>query len=149
PQAGGDYVFIQKNIGSFAGFLFGWAQLVAILAGSIGAMAFVFGEYLYNAIPAVATLGAPLWSVAVGIIGVVAMINAVGLEASRKVQALLAVAKLVGLLGIIYVGCRNGITFEAFSLAEARKVEPGSWNLLAYATPLILVLYAFGGWNDI
>ena len=31
--------------GPGSGFLFGWAQLVAILTGSIGAMAYVFADY--------------------------------------------------------------------------------------------------------
>jgi amino acid transporter len=53
PRSGGDYVFLSRAYGSWCGFLFGWAQLAVILTGSIGAMAFVFGDY------AVRTWGPP------------------------------------------------------------------------------------------
>src|SRR5262245_41246226 len=42
PHSGGDYVYLSRAYGPWLGFLFGWAQLVAILTGSIGAMAYVF-----------------------------------------------------------------------------------------------------------
>ena len=44
-QSGGDYVYLSRAYGSWLGFLFGWAQLVAILTSSIGAMAYVFADY--------------------------------------------------------------------------------------------------------
>ena len=45
PRSGGDYVYLTRAYGPAVGFLFGWAQLVAILTGSIGAMAYVFADY--------------------------------------------------------------------------------------------------------
>ncbi len=45
PRSGGDYVYLTRAFGSWAGFLFGWAQLAVLLTASIGAMAFVFGDY--------------------------------------------------------------------------------------------------------
>jgi amino acid transporter len=45
PRSGGDYVYLTRAFGSWAGFLFGWAQLAVIITSSIGAIAFVFGDY--------------------------------------------------------------------------------------------------------
>src|SRR3954447_14554451 len=45
PRDGGDYVYLTKAFGPWAGFLFGWTQLTVVLTCSIGAMAVVFGEY--------------------------------------------------------------------------------------------------------
>jgi amino acid transporter len=45
PRTGGDYVFLSRAYGDWCGFLFGWAQLAVLLTASIGAMAFVFGDY--------------------------------------------------------------------------------------------------------
>ena len=33
PQAGGDYVYLSRAYGSWAGFLFGWAQLAIVRPG--------------------------------------------------------------------------------------------------------------------
>src|SRR5262245_26275721 len=45
PRVGGDYVYLSRAFGPWCGFLFGWAQLGVIITASIGAMAFVFGNY--------------------------------------------------------------------------------------------------------
>ena len=45
PRMGGDYVYLTRALGRWVGFLFGWAQLAVILTGSIGVMAFAFGDY--------------------------------------------------------------------------------------------------------
>src|SRR5207244_9138446 len=45
PRSGGDYVYLTRAFGRPVGFLFGWAQLVVVLSGSTGMMAFIFGEY--------------------------------------------------------------------------------------------------------
>ena len=45
PRMGGDYVYLTRAFGRWVGFLFGWAQLTVILTGSIGAMAYAFGDY--------------------------------------------------------------------------------------------------------
>ena len=44
PRMGGDYIYLTRAFGRPCGFLFGWAQLAVILTGSIGAMAYAFGD---------------------------------------------------------------------------------------------------------
>src|SRR5262249_46481369 len=55
PKSGGDYYFLTRAFGSWLGFLFGWAQLTVILTSSIGAMAFVFGDYGLKLLPSPGT----------------------------------------------------------------------------------------------
>lgn len=45
PKSGGDYVYLSMAYGAPVGFLFGWAQLAVILAGSIRMMAYIFADY--------------------------------------------------------------------------------------------------------
>ena len=44
-RAGGDYEYLTCAFGPWAGFLFGWAQLTAVLTSSIGTMAYTFADY--------------------------------------------------------------------------------------------------------
>jgi APA family basic amino acid/polyamine antiporter len=45
PKQGGDYVYLSRAYGKWAGFLFGWAQLTVVRPGDIAVMAFAFATY--------------------------------------------------------------------------------------------------------
>ncbi len=45
PEEGGDYVYLNRAYGDWAGFLFGWAQLTIVRPGDIAVMAFAFATY--------------------------------------------------------------------------------------------------------
>src|SRR4051794_16795380 len=45
PRSGGDYVYLSKAYGPWAGFLFGWTQFAVLMTGSIGMMAYIFADY--------------------------------------------------------------------------------------------------------
>ncbi len=45
PQAGGQYVFLQKAYGKLTGFLYGWAFFLVIETGTIAAVAVAFAKY--------------------------------------------------------------------------------------------------------
>src|ERR1041384_1829382 len=45
PRDGGDYEYLNRAFGSWAGFLFGWAQLTTIISGNIAIMAYAFADY--------------------------------------------------------------------------------------------------------
>lgn len=134
PRSGGDYVYLSRAFGPAVGFLFGWAQLVAILTGSIGAMAYVFADYALVLWPAAS--GALLASAAVAAL---TLPNLYGVEAGRRVQNALTWSKLAGLAGIVL----------AAAVAPAPDAaRPVGENLGGFGFAMILVLYAYGGWND-
>ena len=148
PRSGGDYVFLTRAYGPGMGFLFGWAQLVAIITGSIGAMAYVFARYavrLWDAGQSVSDqLSEQQQSIAV-LLAVAAVaglsaLNIMGVVLGKRTQNALTVAKLLGLAGILVIGF-------AFAKPRALAVErPMSGPGLGLA--MIFVLYAYGGWND-
>jgi hypothetical protein len=45
PKEGGDYVYLSRAYGPWAGFLFGWGQLAIIRPGDIAVMAFACATY--------------------------------------------------------------------------------------------------------
>jgi amino acid transporter len=138
PESGGDYVYLSRAYGSWLGFLFGWAQLVAILTGSIGAMAYVFADY------GVALFGAgdSTAIAAAAVIGVTAC-NLFGVTWGRRVQNALTLSKLVGLAGVLIVGT---LAMARGGVAPAQGSAPAHGGDVGFA--LVLVLYAYGGWSN-
>lgn len=145
PRAGGDYVYLTRAFGPWCGFLFGWAQLSVILPASIGAMAFVFADFATQIYALPDFTGRNLSSqfvYAAGAVAILSLLNIIGVTLGKIAQNVLAIAKIVGLLAIIVAG---------FGWAESSPVdwpavdaESFGWSGLA----MILVLYAYGGWND-
>ncbi|MCH8829528.1 MAG: amino acid permease, partial [Planctomycetes bacterium] len=143
PRMGGDYVYLSRAFGRPVGFLFGWAQLAVILTGSIGAMAYAFGNYSYG-----------LWSDSLGDYGktdcivvfavssviALSLLNLLGVSFGKRMQNVLSVVKIAGLLAIIIAGIGWG---------GSEPIEPSQVPAkTSFGFAMIMVLYAFGGWND-
>jgi amino acid transporter len=134
PESGGDYVYLSKAYGRPVGFLFGWAQLAGILTGSIGAMAFVFAEYAE-----VFGIGIGRAALAVAVVVALTIPNLLGVDLGRRVQNTLTLVKVAGIACILAAGFLTSGEAEPVGL-EASHVD--------FGFALILVLYAYGGWND-
>jgi len=137
PSQGGDYIYLSRAYGSWAGYLFGWCQLAIIRPGDIALMAFVFSRYastLYAPFPAIGTF------YAAGAVVALTAINILGVRESKWLQNALTVVKVAGLLFI----------------AVAGLLAPGVENVPAAAgvsgdglkLAMILVLFTYGGWNE-
>jgi amino acid transporter len=139
PRLGGDYAYLTMAYGSGAGFLYGWAQLAIIQTSNIGMMAYVFADYSIR-----------LWDLPVGTgvlfallaVGVLSLMNILGVVVGKGTQNILTAAKIVGLGGILVAGFWGGggmaSAFEGRVLTE----QP---NLMFALVP---VFFAYGGWND-
>jgi amino acid transporter len=139
PRSGGDYVYLTRAFGPWAGFLFGWAQLTVIRTGSVGAMGFVFADYAVQLWPFEVDKGW-LRVLAGAAVAVLTFMNILGVIFGKWVQNLLTAAKVLGLGGILVAGL--GWSQPGAWVVEG-SVEQGGLGLA-----MIFVLYAFGGWND-
>jgi APA family basic amino acid/polyamine antiporter len=140
PQQGGDYVYQSRAYGRWAGFLFGWVQLVVIRPGTIAAMAFAFATYaqqLYNPFSAQqSALGAQCYA-GVAVL-VLTGINILGVREGKWTQNALTIVKALGLLSIVAVAL-----FAPEPSETIQKFDP-----LPLSLALILVMFCFGGWNE-
>jgi amino acid transporter len=142
PRSGGDYVYLTRAFGPVAGFLFGWAQLAVILPGSMGAMAFIFGDYaadLFGVAPE-SRVGFATLAGAAAVVAL-ALTNAAGVVFGKGVQNALVATKVLGLGGIILIGLLR-------ARPDAFQASPTTGDAPVFGVAMILVLYAYGGWND-
>ncbi|MHB1033289.1 MAG: APC family permease [Pirellulales bacterium] len=141
PEEGGDYVYLSQAFDRPIPFLFAWAQLWVVRPGSIGAMAYVFARYANQLVPLKNT-DYPLVIYASVSIGVLTVINVLGVKQGKWTQNLLTTAKVLGLLAVFAVG----FLFPAESgPPQAVKAAAGTVD---YKLAMIFVLFAYGGWNE-
>lgn len=137
PREGGDYVYLSRAYGSASGYIFGWSQLAIIRPGDIALMAFVFGRYAE-------TLYAPSENVrllyAVSAVAILTVINVLGVRGGKWTQNILTVIKTLGLFAIVVAGM---LAPGAATAAETSSLTMGGLELA-----LILVLFTYGGWNE-
>jgi len=139
PEEGGDYVYLTRAYGRWAGFLFGWVQFVVVRPGDIAVMAFAFATYFRaasfpNADPE------EEWMLAAAAVVVLTLINAVGVREGKWTQNILTTVKALGLLAVVAVAA-------VATPAEPQPVAPFAWQP-PLSLALIFVLFAFGGWNE-
>jgi basic amino acid/polyamine antiporter, APA family len=140
PEEGGDYVYLTRAYGRPLGFLFAWSDLWIIRPGSIGAMSYVFAQYadtLWHFGRAEIVL--PVY--AAGAVIFLTCVNLLGVREEKWTQNVLAVVKMAGLAAIFAAALFASPPVEQPSVAPPDKTN---WGLA-----LILILYAYGGWNEL
>jgi APA family basic amino acid/polyamine antiporter len=144
PREGGDYVYLSRAYGSWAGFLFGWIQLSVVRPGDIAVMAFAFALYaraLWD--PWTGAAGGYNQQIfAVLAVVILTAINVLGVRSGKWTQNVLTLVKALGLLAVVGVA--------VFAPAGPGAAQPASEPLapLPLSVALILVLFTYGGWNE-
>src|SRR5262245_23177632 len=95
PSAGGEYHFLQRAFGRSLSFLYGWARMTVIVAGSIAVFAYLFGDYMSRVVnlgPHSSALGAA------GVVLVVPIENYAAIREEKAPQTFFAVVEGAGLL---------------------------------------------------
>jgi len=140
PKEGGDYVYLGRAYGRWAGFLFGWMQLAIVRPGDIVGMAFVFATYAEQIYNPLAETGFAFTGqlYAATAVALLTAVNVWGIRQGKWTQNLLTVFKASGLLAIVAVALFA-------PRGEPSAAEPSPFPI---SVALILVLFTYGGWNE-
>ncbi len=138
-RLGGEYVYLTRAYGPWLGFLFGWAQLTGVFSGSIGAMAYVFADYTRQLTGSAAATG--VWFACAAVLALTSL-HVTGVRTGKTVQNVLTIAKLLGLGMLLVVGLCGDPGEPLTVRHEVSEDAPG------FGLAMILILYAYGGWND-
>jgi len=140
PKQGGDFVYLNRAYGRWAGFLFGWSQLTVVRPGDITIMAFAFATYarsVFDPLAAHPELSQRIFATLAVL--VLTLINIVGVKQGKWTQNLLTMVKAFGLLAIVAVAIFAG---------PNAQTTPVTLDPLPLSLALIFVLFTYGGWNE-
>lgn len=144
PSAGGEYHFLQRAFGRSLAFLYGWARMTVIVAGSIAVFAYLFGDYISRII----NLGAyssAIWAAIV--VGALTVVNYLGIREGKTTQNLFTALEVGGLVLIVVAGLLLAPVPAAPAASAAAGGQP--WYMGAgIGSAMVFVLFTYGGWND-
>ena len=141
PRVGGQYAYLRDAYHPIVAFLYGWTLLLVVQTGGMAGAAIIFGRYLRE----LSGVGISEQAAAALTLGILTLVNCLGVRAGSNVQSALMITKLAAILGLIGVGL-----FGSASAATAGQPTPtgtGSGGLAGLATAMVPVLFAYGGWQ--
>lgn len=127
PQAGGQYLYLQKAYGRLTGFLYGWSFFAVIQTGTIAAVAVAFAKYAGVLSPkfinddTIIGLGTSSFKLtsqrllAIASILLLTYNNSKGVKQGKIVQNIFSSTKLVALGLIIILGFAMGHNADVFN----------------------------------
>lgn len=175
PNAGGQYVYIQRAYGRMVSFLYGWTVFTVIQTGVIAAVAVAFAKYtsvffpeLNNALVSIGESYKITHAQLVGMVSIVLLtfINSRGVQNGKTIQLIFTSAKLFALFALIVFGIAIGLkgdvlaqNFENMWSAFKTTVNAdgtidiaplaGSALLGAMGATIINSLFSSDAWNNV
>jgi APA family basic amino acid/polyamine antiporter len=123
PNAGGQYVYIQRAYGKMMSFLYGWTVFTVIQTGVIAAVAVAFAKYAGVFFPILndTFLESSIVNisygqlVAIGSIIALTVLNSRGVQNGKILQLIFTSAKLFALFALIVLGLAIGLKSDVFA----------------------------------
>lgn len=145
PSAGGEYHFLGRAYGRSLAFLYGWARMTVIVAGSIAVLAYLFGDY-FSRVVSLGPHSSALWA---GIVVVVlTAVNYAGIREGKATQNLFTFLEASSLAAITAAGLVFAPDVPP-ALAPAAGSGGEPWYMGAgIGSAMVFVLFTYGGWND-
>ncbi len=149
PQSGGEYVYLKRLYHPALGFLTGWTSFIVGFSAPIAASAMGFSEYFFSGFDDkfLAAGSTNLLVVkkltAVSIIAVFTALHYRGVRAGTRVQNTLTAIKIAIVLGLATAGLLLG----GDRVLPAVSGGSGQWQWTAIGTAMMLVMFAYSGWN--
>ncbi|HVQ60820.1 MAG TPA: amino acid permease [Burkholderiales bacterium] len=143
PSAGGEYHFLGRAFGRSLAFLYGWARMTVVVAGSIAVFAYLFGDYMSRVIH-LGPQSSAIWAVLV--VTVLTLVNYAGIREGKATQNFFTFLECGGLVIIVVAG----LAFAPDPAPAAAGSAGGApWYMGAgIGSAMVFVLFTYGGWND-
>ncbi len=145
PHTGGEYVYINRCFGPFAGFMFGWSQLFIIRTSPAAGLAIITVNYLGHFVemkPWTQT------AAALAVIAFFGVLNYIGIQRASMYQKISTVLKIGGIFAIVILGL---ILVQGHENMLGTKAEPtGTLGPIGNAiAALMLIAFTYIGWDRV
>jgi len=142
PRVGGPYAYAKEAVGPFAGFIVGWALLLAEWL-SLAVFPVAFTQYFLSFFPNLDQFSQVLLKIA--FVAIIFATNAYGVRSAGKFNDVLTIAKLAPLLllmasGLLFIGLHPGLAASNFQpFAKGDLPDAGQ--------ALVLIFWAYAGFE--
>jgi APA family basic amino acid/polyamine antiporter len=137
PAVGGQYAYLREAYHPSVAFLYGWVLLLVIQTGGMAAVSVTFARYFIE------LTGARTqdWLIAAVALGLLTLINCLGVKGGSRTQSALMVMKIVAIAALVICG----LAFAGKHGASTTSTDPLS--LMSFGAAMVPVLFAYGGWQ--
>lgn len=161
PEVGGQYAYFREGFHPLLAFLYGWALLLVVQTGGMAAVSVTFADYFLKLLR---SSGAAEWAVAVdqagmmlgdggggklvavAALGLLTLVNCLGVRAGTAVQSFLTVLKMGAIAGLVF--CGLFLLESAPQVSRAIPVNPDVRPVwVQFGAAMVPVLFAYGGWQ--
>jgi len=145
PSTGGEYIYISRSFGPFAGFMFGWSQLFIIRTSTAAGLAIITADYLGYFVK---LSGFARTAVALSVLALLGVLNYVGVQRASTFQKITTLLKVCGLFALASVGfilIQSHENLLATHAAPIGKLGPVGNT----AAALMLIVFAHTGWDRV
>src|SRR5262249_19241352 len=142
PEAGGQYAYLREAFHPALAFAYAWALLLLIQTGGMAAAAMTFARYARE----LAHVPLPEGVLSALVLGLLTLVNALGVRAGAATQNALMVVKIAAILAIVAAGfalSRGAGAAAAAGAAAHARGEAAS----GFGAAMVPVLFAYGGWQ--
>jgi APA family basic amino acid/polyamine antiporter len=145
PETGGEYVYISRAFGPFAGFMFGWSQLFIIRTSTAAGLALITADYLGYF---VRLSGLARTLVAFAVLAVLGVANWIGVQRASAFQKVATSLKVSGLILLVALGL---ILTQAQSspISAATSFPASAVPLGNLAAALMMIVFTYTGWDRV
>jgi APA family basic amino acid/polyamine antiporter len=139
PESGGQYVFVRRSLGDYAGFAVGWSDWVSSCA-ALALVTVSMGDYSGAIWSALTGKGV---AIALAVVSVLTLIQALGIRAGDLTQQITSLLKTLVLLALA------GVCLMWTPPASAPPVvaPAARFGFAAVVLALQGVIYTYDGWN--
>jgi APA family basic amino acid/polyamine antiporter len=138
PRVGGQYAYLRDAYHPMVAFVYGWTLLLVVQTGGMAGAAIICGRYFQE----LTGVPVPEQVIAGGVLGLLTLVNCLGVRAGSNVQSALMLTKLAAIAMLIGVGF-----IVAHPAAPVAAPATGSGGAGGLAAAMIPVLFAYGGWQ--
>ncbi|HEX7832548.1 MAG TPA: APC family permease [Thermoanaerobaculia bacterium] len=142
PRSGGQYVFVRRGLGDYAGFVVGWSDWIST-CGTTAAVAIALGGYTVGLFPEVRTGQV----VALGVVAIFTIIQWLGVRAGGATQNVTSVVKALSLL--FFIGACFWLGTRSPSDTTALTIDRETSLFFAFILALQSVIYTYDGWSAV